>query len=94
MTRLTHLAALALTLCALPATAQDTPQGSVAAPTVADVPQNTPEAIATAARNILELVEVHNFRMRRIDAAIQYYSGIPDQDKVRQFSLLRGLGER
>jgi hypothetical protein len=91
-----HLAALALAmgLGGLNARAQD-PAPAASPPAASDdtvtidAPANSPDSLATAARNILELVEVHSFRMRRIDEAIQYYSSIDDQDKVRQFMLMR-----
>lgn len=91
MSSFPHLSALALALgaLALPLRAQDAPSSAQAAPTPSETEQNSPDALATAARNILELVEVHNFRMQRIDAMLQQFRALPDQDKVRQFSLLR-----
>lgn len=89
--RLPRLAALALILSAgaFPSRAQDTTPPAVAARDQVAAPENSPEALATAARNILELIEVHRFRMRRIDASLAYYRSIGDMDHVRQFSLLR-----
>lgn len=93
---LPKLATLALFLSAgtFPSSAQDAPTPAAPARSavpevVAPVPVNSPEALATAARNILELVDAHRFRVRRIDAALDYYRSIGDMDKVRQLALLR-----
>lgn len=89
--RLSGLAALALALSALalPTSAQDAPTQTADAREQIAPPKNSPEALATAARNILELIETHRFRMRRIDASLAYYRSIGDGDHVRQFQLLR-----
>jgi hypothetical protein len=89
--RLARLAApaLLLTAAAAPSIAQDLPPSATPAVERTAEPQNSPEALATAARNILELIEVHRFRMARIDSALAYYKTIGDTDRVRQFSLLR-----
>jgi len=92
ITRLPHLVALslALGLGSLSASAQDAPSNAAAESTsVVAVSAPSPESLATAARNILELVEAHEFRMRRIGSAIDYFASVKQQDKVRQFSLMR-----
>jgi hypothetical protein len=89
--RLSGLAALALALggWTQSSAAQDTPTPPAAAREQVAPSKNSPEALATAARNILELIETHRFRMRRIDAALAYYRSIGDTDHVRLFQLLR-----
>jgi hypothetical protein len=81
--------ALLVSFGALSSQAQDLPSPATPAPEQSAVPQNSPEALATAARNILELIEMHRFRMGRIDLALRYYGHIGDADHVRLFSLLR-----
>lgn len=90
MFRISNLATLLLALgaAALPASAQDATRAAEPQPEPTAAPDNSPDAIARAARNILELVEVHNFRIRRIDSAVGYFRDVADQDKLRQ-SLLR-----
>jgi hypothetical protein len=81
--------ALALGALAVPSSAQETPTRTADAREQVVPPKNSPEALATAARNILELIETHRFRMRRIDASLAYYRSIGDVAHVRQFQLLR-----
>lgn len=82
-------AALALSALAMPSSAQEAPTRTAYAREQVASPKNSPEALATAARNILELIETHRFRMRRIDASLAYYRSIGDVAHVRQFQLLR-----
>lgn len=86
--RLTALA-LALAALAVPSSAQEVSTAPAPVRDQVETPGNSPEALATAARNILELIETHRFRMRRIDATLTYYRSIGDVDHVRQFQLLR-----